>query len=541
MADWPVILHAAAVLREYGLTEHQDRLSQALAHGAALDACRAGAILGDAVRALLARRLDAVARQSMRHDAIWADIAALRAARQALDGLACDRVAAESEPTPLSQAAREARQMAWEATLSREREALPADPALASQPAVLDRLCGALDTRVRRLLVLGNVKRGKSTLINALLGTRLLPSRATPATAVLCTLRHAQALQITARFANGRPSAVLSPADLDEHVCLPDPGARPDARGAVSRCFSAEVAAVDIELPWPLLQGGLQVIDTPGLNESSERTASIRAAVHAADILIYVLSATEPLAADEIEAIDRLWNDGHRSFLFVVNYADRVDVDDLPVVRERFAHLLGAYGPPGGPQPLFLVAARPALLAQVRGDAAALAASGLPALQAALARLAEQLEIAPLRGARLRRLCDAAGVVEAEAAAAVARAIAALAQVEEDIQLLAARATAAERSLHIAERNAAHERAAALLASYRADAGRAIKGPEPAPATDPPSSVRSAAAELRAAQSALDAAARRASGIRATALDVLADAACLDATILRLQGVLLEG
>jgi hypothetical protein len=35
--------------------------------------------------------------------------------------------------------------------------------------------------------VLDNVKRGKSTLINALLGTRLLPARVTPATAVLCS------------------------------------------------------------------------------------------------------------------------------------------------------------------------------------------------------------------------------------------------------------------------------------------------------------------------------------------------------------------
>jgi hypothetical protein len=543
MADWSVILHASAVLREHDLTEHQGRLAQALERGAALDACRAGTILGEAVCALLARRLDAVARQPVGHDAIWADIAALRAARQALDGLACDRVLAEPASVSMSQPALEARRMAWEATLQREREALErerealaTDPALAAQPALLDRLRGILDPRVCRLFVLGNVKRGKSTLINALLGTRLLPSRVTPATAVLCTLRHADTLQITAHFGDGRPSAVLSPADLENHFACPlSPIAQRLAPGAYP------LAAVDIELPWPLLQAGLQVIDTPGLNESSERTASIRAAINAADILFYVLSATEPLSADELETIDGLWRDGHRTILFVVNYADRVDLEDLPVLRERFVRLLGAYGPPDSPLPLFLVAARPALLAQVRGDAAALAASGLLALRAALERLAEPLEIAPLRRARLRQLCCAARTAEAEAAAAVARAIAALARAEDDMRLLAARASAAERAQSIAERNAAHERAVALLATYRAGAGRAIKGPEPATSTNRPSSLRSAAAELRAAQSALDAAARQGEDIRAAARDALADAARLDATILGLQGALLEG
>src|SRR5579883_2654391 len=540
MADWPAILRAAAVLRAHDLTEHEGRLAQALDHGSAVGACRASAILGDAVCALLARRLESATRDSRSSDAVWADIATLRAARQALAGLAYDRVLAEPAPAPMSQAARAERRRIWEAALKREREALSADPALAAQPDLLDRLCCALDPEVRRLLVLGNVKRGKSTLINALLGTRLLPSRTTPATAVMCTLRHADTLQITARFVDGRPPISLAQSELEDYVCLPEPGVEPGIPDAGPRRCRPEVAAVDIDLPWPLLQGRLQVIDSPGLNESSERTASTRAAVDTADILLYVLSATEPLATDELETIDRLWCDGHRTILFAVNYADRVEADDLPGVRERFTRLLGAYGPPDGQLPLFLVAARPALLAQSRGDSVALAASGLPALQAALTRLAESEEITPLRRARLRRLCDMARVVEAAAVEAVARAIGAITRVEEDMRLLAARVSAAERARAIAERNAAHERAAALLASYRAGAGRAFAVPQPAAATDVAPSVRSAVAELRAAQRALEETQCQVPDMRAAALQELADAACLQATILRLQGVLLE-
>src|SRR5439155_253921 len=137
-----------------------------------------------------------------------------------------------------------------------------------------------------------------------------------------------------------------------------------------------------------------------------------------ADVLIYVLSATEPLSADELDTIEGLWNGGHRTILFAVNYANRLDEEDLPAVWERFAGLLRAYGPPGDAVPLFFVAARPALLARERGDMAALAASGLPALHDALGRLAAAAETAPLRRARLRRLCAAARTAEDQAVAA---------------------------------------------------------------------------------------------------------------------------
>lgn len=45
---------------------------------------------------------------------------------------------------------------------------------------------------VFRLLVLGDMKRGKSTFLNALIGENLLPSDVNPCTAVLTVLRYAQ-------------------------------------------------------------------------------------------------------------------------------------------------------------------------------------------------------------------------------------------------------------------------------------------------------------------------------------------------------------
>jgi hypothetical protein len=616
MADWPAIVRAAAVLRAHDLPDHEERLAQVLHSGAAHDACRAAGVVGDALRTLLARHLDGVAAQTERQDEVWAAVNDLRAARQALAGVACDRVLAAPAPAATSPDGT----AAWATALARERAALPAVPALSARPALLDELTASLDPDVRRLLVLGNFKRGKSTLINALLGTRLLPARVTPATAVLCTLRHAHALEITVRFVDGRPPAALTLPELEDHVCLPDPAAGADDPDGALQRFRPEVAAVDIGLPWPLLRSGLQVIDSPGLNEAGDHTGFVhaertQAALAGADLLIYVLSATEPLSADELDTIEGLWKGGHRTILFVVNYVNRLDEEDLPAVRERFARLLRVYGPPGDALPLFFVAARPALLARERGDTAALAASGLPALHDALGRLAAATETAPLRRARLRRLCAAAHMAEDEAVAMVTRAVGVIARAEEDCRLLAVRAAEAERAHASAAESAAQERAtarrrhderrraaaaalaaitaalerhsagrslgwlsrdmpawlaaqitaearrlggalghqgrtvsapppealrdrAALLAHYRDEVRRAFAVPEPPTAPGVIHAVQRAAAEVQAARRALAEARRRAADARAEGQRALADAALLDATILRLQAIL---
>src|SRR5438045_9560388 len=97
MADWPAIVRAAAVQRAQDLPDHADRLARGLRRGVgALDACRAAAVLGGALRSLLARHLDGAAAQTNRQEEVWTAANDLRAARQALAGIASDRVLDES-------------------------------------------------------------------------------------------------------------------------------------------------------------------------------------------------------------------------------------------------------------------------------------------------------------------------------------------------------------------------------------------------------------------------------------------------------------
>jgi hypothetical protein len=73
-----------------------------------------------------------------------------------------------------------------------------------------------LDAARLRVLVAGEAKRGKSTLINALLGRAVLPAGVTPLTAVATTVRYGDDPRAEVRFADGHEEKqpLTAPPDL---------------------------------------------------------------------------------------------------------------------------------------------------------------------------------------------------------------------------------------------------------------------------------------------------------------------------------------
>lgn len=70
----------------------------------------------------------------------------------------------------------------------------------------------ALRERLRaarlRVLVVGEAKRGKSTLVNALLGREVLPTGVTPLTALPTTVTHGTGEAMEVAFTDGRTRAL---------------------------------------------------------------------------------------------------------------------------------------------------------------------------------------------------------------------------------------------------------------------------------------------------------------------------------------------
>jgi len=159
------------------------------------------------------------------------------------------------------------------------------------------------DSQVR-IVVAGEIKRGKSSFINALLGRAgLLPVDADVATSVHLAVQYAPEPTIVAvrRAPDGPEERVtIRPDQLVDYASMQGE--------AVLR---EGVVGVEVGLPHPLLERGLVVIDTPGVGGLSRgHRDSALAALRYADALLFTVSVEEPIALSELrflaEASERI-------------------------------------------------------------------------------------------------------------------------------------------------------------------------------------------------------------------------------------------
>ena len=142
--------------------------------------------------------------------------------------------------------------------------------------------------------VIGEFKRGKTTLINALLGDDLLPTGVLPVTAVPTLVRFGTRPRATLRLLDGTEVAIAI-GELHGYLTEQEnPRNREGVREAI------------IEYPTPLLESGLILVDTPGTG--SVHLHNTQAAVDflpRVDVALVVLSVDAPLSDSESGLLDR--------------------------------------------------------------------------------------------------------------------------------------------------------------------------------------------------------------------------------------------
>ena len=164
-----------------------------------------------------------------------------------------------------------------------------------------------------RVLVVGEAKRGKSTLVNALLGREILPVGVTPLTAVATTVTHATAEHAEAAFLDGR-TASFPLAELPDLVTeRGNPGNR------------RQIATVTVGLDAPILACGVELVDTPGTGSVHEHnTTAADSALPTMDAAVFVLAADPPVSASERDLLARVAGLSVTRFV-VLNKADYLD------------------------------------------------------------------------------------------------------------------------------------------------------------------------------------------------------------------------
>lgn len=243
--------------------------------------------------------------------------------------------------------------------------------------ARLDDLQARLDEGLLRVAALGQFKRGKSTLLNALLGAPLLPMGVTPVTALPTFIRAGDRTRVQVALDDEHKSVVQGEGDeVAEILDL----FSSEARNPHNR---RRVASVSLDVPSDLLAQGVMLIDTPGVGSTHRHnTIAAEAALAQCDAAIFVLSADPPITEVEVDYLEKIRRLIPR-VLFVLNKADLLDQGEQAAATQFLDSVLKerAIAAPDG---VFPLSARLGLRARLDGDARALEQSGLARLEKAL-------------------------------------------------------------------------------------------------------------------------------------------------------------
>lgn len=152
----------------------------------------------------------------------------------------------------------------------------------------------SLDDPAVHVVVVGEFKQGKSSLVNALVGATVCPVDDDVATAVPTYVRHGTEPSANLLIEGDPPSR--EPIAMDgfrEYAMETGPRVSPSG---------APVAGVEVRLPRKLLANGLVLVDTPGVGGlGSLHAAASLAAIAMANAVVFVTDASQELTASEIE------------------------------------------------------------------------------------------------------------------------------------------------------------------------------------------------------------------------------------------------
>lgn len=274
------------------------------------------------------------------------------------------------------------------------------ESALANFNIIDDRLPAVkslIESHKFQVAVMGEFKRGKSTLINALLGQEVLPVDATPATATLNRVTYGNHPRAILEYKDGRKQEVAVD-ELAEYVTKITKHSENNAR---------QIRQAIVQYPTIFCQNDVDIIDTPGLQDVEEMTAITIQNIRDVDLAIIAISARFPFSDTECSFIVQLLEAGTITKLVImVTYIDTVDSDE----REEFLDYLGeriknsvlkklrdkypsghdiyaSYERTIGELEMFPVSSKLALKAKKTGDVSLLEESGIQRVQRELTRL----------------------------------------------------------------------------------------------------------------------------------------------------------
>lgn len=249
-----------------------------------------------------------------------------------------------------------------------------------------------------KIQIVGTFKNGKSTFINSFLGEEILPAYTLPCTAVINEVKYGEHKKAVLHFCNPLPKDVrmtdiperayahmkkynmhdIPPMEIpydeiESYVVIP---IGKDPEEALK-----ESPFEKVELFWPmeLLKNGVEIIDSPGLNEAEARTKVTMDYLTKADAIIFLLRVDALCSQEEMNFVEyNLKGNGFENPFFIINRFDIINSE-----REKQQIKTFVYGKLKeyttlGENGFYFVSALNALDGKVDGDSQKYQRSGMP-------------------------------------------------------------------------------------------------------------------------------------------------------------------
>lgn len=239
------------------------------------------------------------------------------------------------------------------------------------------------------LAFIGRFSRGKSSLMNAILGTDRLPTGIVPLTSVITTVSYGTNESVILRYRGRHLDIPISIDELPRYITQEgNPG---NALG---------IATANIELPAQILRRGFYFVDTPGLGSTiTENTQTTESFLPEVDALVLVTSYESPLSEEELRALQTVARD--IQVFVVINKQDLVSEAERQQAEDFVRGQLRTHFGDTAPE-VFSVSARDAIAAKLARDRSRLESSGMPAFEARLSSFLVDHK----QGQFLTRMCD---------------------------------------------------------------------------------------------------------------------------------------
>ncbi|MHB8303729.1 MAG: dynamin family protein [Acidobacteriaceae bacterium] len=172
-----------------------------------------------------------------------------------------------------------------------------------------------------QLAVLGQMKRGKSSFVNALLGAEILPTGVLPVTAIVTEIGYGPIPNATIVYSTGGLRERVDLNTLADYITeAGNPGNK------------KQVASVEIEYPSPFLESGIVLIDTPGIGSTHvHNTRTTESYLQHVDAGIIVLSVDPPITEVESQFLRNLKEEIPKLF-FILNKTDMASPDEIAAI-----------------------------------------------------------------------------------------------------------------------------------------------------------------------------------------------------------------